>query len=72
MINEDFVNYHFNPSGLTSRYTLFYFYIALVLYFSLELLLNFVLNLYIRPWVGKSFKFAVFRLLENVFCKSKN
>ena len=29
-------------------------------------------NLYIVPWLGKVFKFTLFRLLEKYICKSKN
>ena len=53
-------------------YTLSYFYRALVLYFYPELLLNFVSMIYISECLGNIFKFVVFRLLENVFCESKN
>ena len=42
---------------------------SLVLYWSPEILLNFITNLYIRLWLGK---FKVFRLLENSFASQKN
>ena len=50
------------------------FYIAVCLlrfYLSLEFLLSFFSNLYIPPWLGKIFKFVVFRLLENAFASQK-
>ena len=42
----------------------FILYRALVLYLSPALLLNFLSNLYISPWLGNIFKFVVLRLLE--------
>ena len=38
----------------------------------LSLFVNFVSNLYIPQFLRNIFKIMVFRLLENVFCKSKN
>ena len=36
-----------------------------------ESFLNFLLKLYIPPWLRKSFKFIVLRLLENTFVSQK-
>ena len=37
-----------------------------------ETFLNFFSNLYIAPWLRKSFKFVVLRLLENTFVSQKS
>ena len=41
-------------------------------FISPEYFLNFFLDLYISPWLRKSFKFMVLRLLENTFVSQKN
>ena len=46
-------------------YILSYFYKLLGLYFSPECLLNFLSIFYITPCMGKSFKFMVFKFLDN-------
>ena len=38
---------------------------------SLVYLLNFLSNLHIPPWLGKTFKFVVLRLLENAIASQK-
>ena len=39
---------------------------------SLVYLLNFLSNLHIPPWLGKTFKFVVLRLLENAIASQKS
>ena len=62
------INYYLNPLGLTPspEYITFAhnFLDPLELYFSSEILLNFLLDMYIP---SKKFKFMLFRLLENTF-----
>ena len=41
--------------------------VPLRLHLSQQFLVNFQSNQYIPPWLGKTFKFMVFRLLENSF-----
>ena len=41
------------------------------LYLSPDILLNFLSNLYILPWLGIVFKFMVFRLLKNSLASQK-
>ena len=41
------------------------------LYLSPEYLSDFLSKLYVPPWLGKSFKFVVFRLLKNGFASQK-
>ena len=67
MVNEYTVDYHYSPSGFTSRiYPLIFLWTPKGL-MSPEYFLNFFSNLYIPPWLQKSFKFMVLRLLENTF-----
>ena len=67
MVNEYTVDYHYSPSGFTSRiYPLIFLWTPKGL-MSPEYFLNFFSNLYIPPWLQKSFKFMVLRLLENKF-----
>ena len=44
---------------------------SLQIYLNLEILLNFLSKLYIPPWLGKIFKFLVFKLLEDAFASHK-
>ena len=62
MVNKYTVDYHSNPSQLISRIHTLYFY-GLQRGWSLSFL-NFFQSLYILPWLQKSFKFIVLRLLQ--------
>ena len=44
---------------------------SLGFYPSTEYLLNFLWNLYIPPWLGKTLKFTVYRYLKNAFVGQK-
>ena len=63
MVNKHTVDYHPIPPQLTSRIHPLIFLWTI----SPEPFLNFFLNLYIPPWLWKSFKFMVLRLLANTF-----
>ena len=64
MVNKHTVDYHPSSSQLTSRiYPLRFLCTPRGFIFS-ESFLNFFLNLYIPPWLQKSFKFIVLRLLQ--------
>ena len=67
MVNEHTVDYHPSPSELTSRIYPLIFLWTPEGFIPLEYFLNFFSNLYIPPWLGKSFKFMVLRLMENTF-----
>ena len=67
MVNEHTVDYHPSPSELTSRIYPLIFLWTPEGFIPLEYFLNFFSNLYIPPWLGKSFKFMVLRLMENAF-----
>ena len=71
MVNEHLVDYHLSPSELTSRiHPLIFLWIPKG--FSCpEYLSIFFSNLYIPPWLRKSFKFMVLRLLKNTFVNQK-
>ena len=47
-----------------------YFY-KIYMTLSLKLFVNFLLNLHIPPWTGKSLRFVVFGLPENAFGSQK-
>ena len=70
--NEHSVNCDLSPSGLTSNIHPFIFPQSLRAFEFPGFLLNFVSNLFLSACLGNIFKFAVFRILENVFCESKN
>ena len=71
MVNKHTVDYHPSSSQLTSRiYPLRFLCTPRGFIFS-ESFLNFFLNLYIPPWLWKSFKVIVLRLLQYI-CESKN
>ena len=64
MVNEHTVDYHPSPSQLISRIHPLIFLWTPKGFISPESFLNFFLNLYIPPWLRKSFKFIVLRLLQ--------
>ena len=64
MVNKHTVDYHPIPSQLISRiYPLIFLWIPKG-FISQESFLNFFVNLYIPPWLWKSFKFIVLWLLQ--------
>ena len=71
MINKHTVNYHPSPSQWISRIHPLIFLWTPKGFISPESFLNFFLNLYIPPWLRKSFKFIVLRLLANTFVSQK-
>ena len=71
MANEHTVDYHPSPSEFTSRIHSGLFLWTPKGFISPEYFLNFLSNLYIPPWLQKSFKFMVLRLLENTFVSQK-
>ena len=71
MIEEHTVDYHPSPSELTSRIHPLIYSWSPKKFFSPEHLLNFFSNLYIPPWLQKSFKFMVVRLLGNTIVGRK-
>ena len=64
MVNKHTVDYHPSPSQLISRIHTLIFLWTPKGFISPESFLNFFLNLYIPPWLQKSFKFIVLRLLK--------
>ena len=71
MENKHTVDYHPNPSKLTSMiHPLIFLWIPKG-FVSPESFWNFFLNLYITPWLWKSFKFKVLRILANTFVGQK-
>ena len=71
IVNEHTVDYHPSPSELTSRIHPLTFLWAPKEFISPEYFLNFFSNLYIPPWLRKSLKFILLRLLENTFVRQK-
>ena len=71
MVNEHIFDYHPSPSELTSRIHPLIFLWTPKEFISPEYLLNFFSNLYIPPWLRKSFKFIVLSLLEKTFASQK-
>ena len=71
MIEEHTVDYQPSPSELTSRRHPLISSWSPKEFISPEHLLNFFSNLYIPPWLQKSFKFMVIRLLENTIVGQK-
>ena len=66
------VNYHPSHSELTSRINPPHISMdSCKKFISSEYFLNFFSNLYIPPWLGKSFKFTVLRLLKKTFVSEK-
>ena len=72
MVNKHTVNYHPSPSQLISRIHPLIFLWTPKGFISPESFLNFFLNLYIPPWLQKSFKFIVLRLLANTFVNQES
>ena len=70
MVNKYTVDYHPSRSQLISRMHTLIFLWTRKGFISPESFLNFFLNLYIPPWLWKSFKVIVLRLLQ--YCESKN
>ena len=64
MVNKHTVDYHPSSSQLISRIHPLIFLWTPKGHISPESFLNFFLNLYIPPWLRKSFKFIVLRLLQ--------
>ena len=64
MVSKHTVDYHPSPSQLISRIDTLKFLWTPKGFTSPESLLNVFLNLYIPPWLQKSFKFIVSRLLQ--------
>ena len=64
MVNKHTVDYDPSPSQLISRMHTLIFLWTPKEFISPESFLNFFLNLYIPPWLWKSFKFIVLRLLQ--------
>ena len=64
MVNKHTVDYHPSSSQLISRIHPLIFLWTPKGHISPESFLNFFLNLYIPPWLQKSFKFIVLRLLQ--------
>ena len=71
IINKHTVDYHPSPSQLISRIHTLIFLWKPKEFISPESFLNFFLNLYIPPWLRKSFIFIVLRLLANIFVSQK-
>ena len=71
MVNKHTADYHPSPSQVTSRINPLIFLWTTKGFISPESFLNFFLNLYIPPWLQKSFKFMVLRLLANIFVSQK-
>ena len=71
MLNRHTVDYHPSPSQLISRIHSLIFLCTPKGFISPESFLIFFLNLYIPPWLRKSFKFIMLRLLVNTFVTQK-
>ena len=72
MVNEHTVYYHSSFSESTSRiHPLIFLSTPKEFIFSPEYFLNFFSYLYITPWLQKSLKFMVLRLLEVAFASQK-
>ena len=64
MVNKHTANYHRSPSQLVLRIHALIFLWTPKGFISPESFLNFFLSLYVPPWLRKSFKFIVLRLLQ--------
>ena len=71
MVNTHTVDYHPSPSHLISRIHPLISLWTTKRFISPESFFNFFLNLSIPPWLRKSFKFILLRLLENTFVSQK-
>ena len=68
MVNEHTVDYHPSPSNLTSKiHSPIFIWTPKGIILSPKYFLDIFSNLYIAPWLRKSFKFTVLRLLKNTF-----
>ena len=72
MVHEHTVDFHPCPSELILRIHPLIFLWTHKGFISLEYFLNFFSSLFIPPWLRKSFKFMVLRLLSNTFVSQKN
>ena len=70
IVNKHTVDYHPGPSELISRIDILIFLWAPKGFISTEFFWNFFLNLYIPPWLQKSFKFSV-KITANTFVSQK-
>ena len=70
IVNKHTVDYHPSPSQLISRIHTLIFLWTPKGFISPESFLNFFLNLYIPPWLQKSFKFSV-KITANTFVSQK-
>ena len=64
MANKHTINYHPSPSQFISRIHTLIFLWTCKGFISPESFLNFFLKLYIPPWLWKSFKVIILRLLQ--------
>ena len=64
MVNKHTIDYHPSRSQLISRIHPFIFLWTHKGFISPESVLIFFLNLYIPPWLRKSFKFIMLRLMQ--------
>ena len=71
MFNKHTVDYHPILSQLTKRIHPLIFLWTPKGFISPESLLNFFLNLYIQPWLRKSFECIILGLLANTFVSQK-
>ena len=69
-VNKHTVDYHPSPSELISRIQTLIFLRTPKGIISPESFLNLFLNLYIPPWLQKSFKFSV-KITANIFASQK-
>ena len=71
MVNKHTVDYQPSSSQLVSRIHPLVFLWTPKAFIFPESFLNFFLNLYVPPWLLKSFKLTVLRLLANIFVCQK-
>ena len=72
LVNKHIVDSHISPSEFTPRIHPLIFLWSPKGFISPEYFLDFFSNLYIPPWLRKSFKFMTLRWLENTFLSQKN
>ena len=72
MSNELSVNHRPSTSGLTSRIHRHIFLDILMFYLCTEILVNFLSDLYIPPWLGKFFQICGGQITGKCICESKN
>ena len=72
MSNELSVNHRPSTSGLTSRIHRPIFLDILMFYLCTEILVNFLSDLYIPPWLGKFFQICGGQITGKCICESKN